>query len=110
MVVRGLFVLLLAYVVFDLADPVLPGAFSFDVEDSEIDEATTPVGRRDAAPEDGSPGPAPAPATDACLGDIGLAHAETRPGRHPACGPVFAWRPARSALLALSSPLSSEDH
>src|SRR5919197_4192758 len=29
----------LAYLAFDLADPVLPGAFSFEVSDSEIDAA-----------------------------------------------------------------------
>jgi hypothetical protein len=36
---RKLFLLVLAYVAFDLADPVLPGAFSFEVKDSEVEEA-----------------------------------------------------------------------
>ena len=37
--VHRLLILLVAYVVFDLADPVLPGAFSFEVGDSRIEEA-----------------------------------------------------------------------
>ena len=36
---RRLLLVALAYLVFDLADPVLPGAFSFEVRDSEIEEA-----------------------------------------------------------------------
>ena len=36
---RRLLLVGLAYLVFDLADPVLPGAFSFEVRDSEIEEA-----------------------------------------------------------------------
>src|ERR687887_1836387 len=36
---RRLLLVGLAYLAFDLADPVLPGAFSFDVRDSEIEEA-----------------------------------------------------------------------
>jgi len=45
---RPLLLLVFAYLVFDLADPVLPGAFSFEVRDSEIEEAVH--GRR--RPED----------------------------------------------------------
>jgi len=36
---RRLVVLLIAYLVLDLADAVLPGAFSFEVSDSKIEEA-----------------------------------------------------------------------
>jgi|SRR5438132_9681170 len=36
---RRLLLLGFAYLVFDLADPVLPGAFSFEVKDSEVEEA-----------------------------------------------------------------------
>jgi hypothetical protein len=36
---RRLLLVGLGYLVFDLADPVLPGAFSFEVRDSEIEEA-----------------------------------------------------------------------
>src|SRR2546426_4428801 len=36
---RRLLLVGLAYLVFDLADPVLPSAFSFEVRDSEIEEA-----------------------------------------------------------------------
>jgi len=36
---RRLLVLLIAYLVLDLADAVLPGAFSFEVSDSKIEEA-----------------------------------------------------------------------
>jgi hypothetical protein len=36
---RRLLLVGLAYLVFDLADPILPGAFSFEVRDSEIDDA-----------------------------------------------------------------------
>ena len=34
-----LLIVLIAYVVFDLADPLMPGAFSFEVEGSPIEEA-----------------------------------------------------------------------
>jgi len=34
---RRLLLLVFAYLVFDLADPILPGAFSFEVRDSEIE-------------------------------------------------------------------------
>jgi len=55
---RRLLLLGLTYLVFDLADPVLPGAFSFEVRDSEIEEAVH-VRRR---PEDREAVPAqPAP-------------------------------------------------
>ena len=36
---HGLLIVLVAYVAFDLADPVSPGAFSFEVGDSRIEEA-----------------------------------------------------------------------
>jgi hypothetical protein len=36
---RWLLILLIAYLAFDLADPVLPGAFSFKVRDSLIEQA-----------------------------------------------------------------------
>ena len=36
---RRLFLLLVAYLAFDFADPILPGAFSFEVKDSEVEEA-----------------------------------------------------------------------
>jgi hypothetical protein len=36
---RRLLLLGIAYLTFDLADPTLPGAFSFEVRDSEIEEA-----------------------------------------------------------------------
>src|SRR5256712_13861447 len=35
---RRLLILLAAYLAFDLADPTLPGAFSFEIRDSEIEE------------------------------------------------------------------------
>jgi len=35
---RRLLILLAAYLTFDLADPTLPGAFSFEIRDSEIEE------------------------------------------------------------------------
>jgi hypothetical protein len=36
---RRLLLVALAYLVFDLADPALPGAFSFEVRDSKVEEA-----------------------------------------------------------------------
>jgi hypothetical protein len=33
-----LLIMLIAYVAFDLADPVIPGAFSFEVENSPIEQ------------------------------------------------------------------------
>ena len=36
---RRLLIVLIAYVVLDLADPAMPGAFSFEGEDSEIEQA-----------------------------------------------------------------------
>src|SRR5260370_42021948 len=65
---RKLFLLVLAYVAFDLADPVLPGAFSFEVRHSEVEEAIH-VQRRahdrqqvagpPTPPERGAPSPHP---------------------------------------------------
>ncbi len=57
---RRLLLLGFAYLAFDLADPALPGAFSFEVRDSEIEEAVhtqrrpedrQPVAARPAPPE-----------------------------------------------------------
>lgn len=36
---RRRLIVLIAYVAFDLADPLMPGAFSFEVEASPIEEA-----------------------------------------------------------------------
>src|SRR5881628_2185159 len=51
---RRLLLVGLAYLVFDLADPILPGAFSFEVRNSEIDGALhvrrRPEDRRAAPP------------------------------------------------------------
>jgi len=51
---RRLLLVGLAYLVFDLADPILPGAFSFEVRNSEIDGALhvrrRPEDRRAAQP------------------------------------------------------------
>src|SRR5881392_2434640 len=57
---RRLLLLGFAYLAFDLADPALPGAFSFEVRDSEIEEAVhtqrrpedrQPIAARPAPPE-----------------------------------------------------------
>jgi hypothetical protein len=106
--VRRFLFVLVAYMAFDLADPALPGAFSFEVKDSEIEEAlhtqrrverrrdegARPAPARDAAVQRGAPAPRPAAKA---LGAL----------REPS--PVWAPLP-RSALFALASPRSPEDH
>src|SRR5881392_2434638 len=52
---RRLLLLGFVYLAFDLADPALPGAFSFEVRDSEIEEAVHTQRR----PEDRQPIAAP---------------------------------------------------
>src|SRR5919198_5584395 len=94
---RWLLLLGLGYLVFDLADPILPGAFSFEVRDSEVEEAVhvhrRPVDRaavaaRPAAPERGAE-----PRDDS----LALHHrAAVRQARLPASPPHPA---PRSALL-----------
>jgi hypothetical protein len=105
--VRRFLLVLVAYLAFDLADPALPGAFSFEVKDSEIEEAVhTQRGverRRDEAAR-------PAPDT------AGAAQRRVPPPRPAAValGPLreapAVWAPPRSALFALASPQSPEDH
>ncbi|HKB23765.1 MAG TPA: hypothetical protein VKG64_01825 [Methylomirabilota bacterium] len=106
---RKLFLLVLAYVAFDLADPVLPGAFSFEVKDSEVEEAIhvqrraqerKQVAGRPTPPERGAPSPDPvrvSPPPGARL--------EGPPRREP---PIL--RVARSAPVASARASAPEDH
>ena len=55
---RRLFLLLVAYLAFDFADPILPGAFSFEVKDSEVEDAVH-VQRRQHGKEAAATRPAP---------------------------------------------------
>ena len=106
---RRLFVLLVAYLAFDLADPVLPGAFSFDVRDSEVEEAIhvqrRAPERKQVAARPTPPGPrAPSP-DPARVSPPPGARLEGPPRREP---PIL--RVARSAPVASAPASAPEDH
>lgn len=106
---RRLFLLLLAYLAFDLADPVLPGAFSFDVRDSEVEEAIhvqrrpqerKQVAGRPTSPERRAPSPDPARVSP---------RPSTRLERAPRREPPVP-RVARSAPVVSARASSPDDH
>ncbi len=109
MLARRVFLLFVAYLAFDLADPTLPGAFSFDAEDSEIEEAVH-VQRRQEGKEAAATRPAPPqrrvePRDDArlivrSLSMTGQPPCDERPGHHALHSYLSA--------SALASP--TEDH
>jgi hypothetical protein len=103
---RHLFLLLVAYLTFDLADPVLPGAFSFEVRDSEVEEAVH-VQRRSHSRETTAPRPAPEPGRPVRPDD-------SRPAPRPVMGVAHhappAWQAPRSAVAASTLAPAADDH
>jgi hypothetical protein len=102
-----LLLLLAAYLAFDLADPALPGAFSFEVKDSEIEEAVH-VQRRVERRQDAAIRPAPDP--DGVAERRAPAPRPAAVAVRPVREPSFRWTPPRSGLFALASPPSPDDH
>jgi hypothetical protein len=103
---RRLLIVLMAYVAFDLADPVMPGAFSFEVDASPIEEAIQanrlPKDTTPTAPLPAQPGRRTEPRDDSL----------TRQSLAVMAQPLTRWaasHPApRSALLAPAP--SPDDH
>ena len=107
MTARRLFLLLVAYLAFDLGDPVLPGAFSFEVEDSEIEEAVHTQRRGDRREVDAT---RLAPEPDRVALRQNGAPRPTAVTIRPVRAPSSTWQAPRSALLAFAAPQSPEDH
>ena len=103
---RRLFLLLLAYLAFDLADPVLPGAFSFEVRDSEIEEAVH-VQRRAHGRETAAARPESEPGRPVRPDDSRPA---PRPVATAARHAPAAWQAPRSAVAASTLAPAPDDH
>ena len=103
---RRLLLLLVAYLAFDLADPALPGAFSFEVRDSEVEEAVH-VRRHVHGRETAAPRPEPEPGRPVRPDD-------SRPAPRPVAGVAHhappAWQAPRSAVAASTLAPAPDDH